>query len=137
MLLLYYCNIFLSLLFYIIWNIKYITITINITIFLFTIFMSANKFYMNQGFRLFLKEKIYTQRESQIMMNKENKEFMIMSMYIRKWCKKKHVSRMYAGNKTSHWSIRSFKDCMPDINLVWILVIDNRGLNQQKDFLDR
>ena len=46
--------------------------------------MSANKFYINQGFRLFLKEKIYTQRESQIMMNKENKEFMIMSMYIRK-----------------------------------------------------
>ena len=48
---------------------------------------------------------------------------------------KSKVSTQSAGNKASQRSIRSFEDCMPDINLALILVIDNSGLDQQKDFL--
>ena len=36
--------------------------------------------------------------------------------------------------KASQKSNRSFKDCMPDINLVWILEIDNSGLDQHRHF---
>ena len=43
-------------------------------------------------------------------------------------------SQWECRNKASYRSIRSLKDCMPDINLVWIWVIDNSVLDQQKDF---
>ena len=53
-----------------------------------------------------------------------------------KQCVGHTVSTQNAGKRQVTNQNRSFKDCMPDINFVWILVIDNSGLDQPIDFSD-
>ena len=68
-------------------------------------------------------------------MNKKDKKFTIMSKC--KWGNeaKSNGSTESSGNKASHTKILSFEDCIPDINLFWILVIDKSGLDQQGIFI--